>query len=170
MKLVHFSDQIVTAVHNDFRQTGHNKPHGFWVSVEGEIDGEESYGWRQWCEDEGFGLNRLTHAHEVTLTPDAHILRIRTGVDLNTFDDQWREQPDWSDPIQRKYHPRLSSTIDWSRVAKRWQGIIIAPYLWSHRLEGPFWYYGWDCASGCIWDPSAIASIKLELPAPADAQ
>ena len=23
-----------------------------------------------------------------------------------------------------------------------------------------FWYYGWDCASGCIWDPAAVAEIK----------
>ena len=22
------------------------------------------------------------------------------------------------------------------------------------------WYYGWDCASGCVWDASAVQSVE----------
>lgn len=37
-----------------------------------------------------------------------------------------------------------------------------APYQWRRRNERGFsWYYGWDCASGCIWRASAIREIRL---------
>ncbi len=46
------------------------------------------------------------------------------------------------------------------QVAKLYQGIIIAPYCYSIRLDNDcFWYYPWDCASGCIWDATAIAAL-----------
>jgi hypothetical protein len=48
--------------------------------------------------------------------------------------------------------------IDWQRVAEQHQGIIITPYQWECRYSID-WYYIWDCASGCIWDPDAIESI-----------
>ena len=50
--------------------------------------------------------------------------------------------------------------IDWNRVAKKYQGIIITPYIWERRLTTTCtWYYGWDVASGCIWDNKAIKEI-----------
>ena len=49
---------------------------------------------------------------------------------------------------------RQNSTSDY-------QGIIIAPYLWTRRHhESTGWYYSWDCASGVIWDARAIAELK----------
>ena len=50
--------------------------------------------------------------------------------------------------------------IDWPKVAERYDGIIIAPYQWSRRLDGPMWYYGWDCASGCVWRARAVLELK----------
>lgn len=33
--------------------------------------------------------------------------------------------------------------------------------MWNLRFHEDFlWYYGWDCASGCFWDPS-ILETKL---------
>ncbi len=56
--------------------------------------------------------------------------------------------------------------IDWIKVAKQYAGLIIAPYQWGYRLEpGTHWYYGWDCASGCIWDASVIERIEAIEPA-----
>jgi hypothetical protein len=50
--------------------------------------------------------------------------------------------------------------IDWSKVAKDFDGIVITPYLWERRLDHHVnWYYGWDCASGCIWNTSVIETI-----------
>ncbi len=52
--------------------------------------------------------------------------------------------------------------VDWAKVAKLYDGIIIAPYISARRLAHSVnWYYTWDCASGCIWNPRAIKSIKL---------
>lgn len=155
-RLVHFSKQVITEVHGNHNSPGHLKPKGFWVSVEGNGDG-----WSDWCRDEGFHTETLENAHEVTLAADAKILWIRTVEELDAFSEQWRIQPDWADPIQRKWH-HLETKIDWEAVTRRWQGIIITPYLWGRRLDGnAFWYFGWDCASGCIWDPAAIQRIEV---------
>lgn len=61
--------------------------------------------------------------------------------------------------VEHPVVPRMSY-IDWQKVAGKYMGIQIAPYLWQRRMHS-FWYYGWDCASGCIWTPAAIKSVKL---------
>jgi len=49
------------------------------------------------------------------------------------------------------------SNINWSAVADRYSGIEISPYQWEARDGSETsWYYGWDVASGCIWDPAII--------------
>lgn len=48
--------------------------------------------------------------------------------------------------------------IDWDRVTQEYQGMEIDPYLHQRRLES-FWYYGWDCASGCSWHPSTTVQL-----------
>jgi hypothetical protein len=155
-RLIHFSNHVITEVHGNHNSPGNWKPKGFWVSVEGNGDG-----WSDWCRDNEWGTDRLANAHEVTLADSANILWIRSVEELDAFAEQWKIQPDWNDPIQRKWH-HLETKIDWEAVAHRWRGIIITPHLWERRLDGgAFWYYGWDCASGCIWDPAAIASIQL---------
>jgi hypothetical protein len=51
--------------------------------------------------------------------------------------------------------------IDWKKVKKHYKGIIISPYQWKLRLDTRvFWYYGWDCSSGCIWDLSCITNVE----------
>ena len=147
MNLVHYSDKPakpMRSVGQRQETTCHSKPHGLWVSVEGEDD------WREWCLSEGFGLERLTHVHDVTLADDENVLRLGGPAGIDAFTREFGE---------RSYG---SMGIRWHDVAARWQGIIIAPYVWARRLDGDAgWYYGWDCASGCIWDARAIASVTL---------
>jgi len=54
-------------------------------------------------------------------------------------------------------------TVSWEQVAKDgYQGVEITPYQWELRLDSRVnWYYSWDCASGCAWDPQAIESLQL---------
>jgi hypothetical protein len=148
-RLIHWSTEPVTALDPAWDYSGGrprlDKPAGFWVSVEGDGDG-----WSDWCRSEGFGLDRLAYAHEVTLAPAARILRIST--------------PGGIDALTAEYGTGRYAgiEIEWSRVAQEYQGVLIAPYQWSRRLaDGCSWYYGWDCASGCIWDVNAVASIRL---------
>lgn len=122
------------------------KPSGLWVSVDGEFD------WPTWCKAEDFDTTGNTVRHKVVLKPDAniwilsepeHLLRVPTlGLDGTTL----------------KFHFH----VPWPRIAEDFQGIIISPYQWSMRLrDDTFWYYGWDCASGCIWDLSAIEKMEV---------
>lgn len=128
----------------------YDKPRGLWVSV----DGEENC-WRSWCLSESFGLERLTHIHDVKLRPDAHVLVLRGAFGIDAFTQEYgREVPicSWT-----------QVAIDWPAVAARYAGLIITPYVWERRLhDRTSWYYGWDCASGCIWDAAAIASVNLQ--------
>lgn len=178
MRLVHYSSNIVTKVRgrhqrSDFtseeRMAGIGKPRGFWVSDEAS----GAYGWRKWCQDNGFRSYAMRYEHEVVLAPDAKILYIRTPEELNKFAKRYHLKEGILYEIGLKVHrdmkrrgtawdmPPDIKEINWHRVAKRYHGIVITPYIWQHRLGQHFWYYGWDCASGCIWNAKAIESITM---------
>lgn len=121
---------------------------GLWVSVEGEND------WREWCVSNDFALGRLTHMHEIALAKDAKVLRLSSVRDIDDLTHRYGCVP-------MSYVPDCVG-IDWRRVATDYEGIIIAPYILSRRLhDGSNWYYGWDCASGCIWDAAAVDCVTL---------
>ena len=155
MRLIHYSanplgdlkviNQIAPAHYFD-------KPKGLWVSVEGEGD------WKSWCEAESFGTTRMQFENVIELDPDAAIIRVCGAYQLIEFTKEYGIVSEMAkiEPIFAR-----SLAIDWPRVASQHQGVIIAPYQWSLRLDTfTSWYYGWDCASGCIWDVSAIRSIS----------
>lgn len=128
-----------------------SKPGGFWVSVD-----DNSEGWREWCNEQQFEVEHLAYAYKITLKNDARILYITTDAELHTFTEQYKSDH------KLNLHSDFVHAIDWPRLAEKYQGIIITPYLWRSRNDfRTFWYYGWDCASGCIWDIDAIAGIKL---------
>lgn len=134
-------------IQKDLRTFG--KPVGFWVSVSGEDD------WPSWCRGEEFGLNCLQFAQQVTLAAAANVLWISSGDDIDAFHEKWSIETEF----ERRYGTHGSWPIDWHKVALRYDGLIIAPYQYSRRFS-PDWYYGWDCASGCIWNLAAIASVE----------
>lgn len=140
-RLIHYSDTPLLTVHSVQQEPSYVKPRGLWVSVEGSDD------WKEWCMGEEFRLDHLASPHEIILAPTANILRLTNVAELDDFDEHWGVGDD-----------SVMAAIDWVSVAQSYQGIIIAPYIWERRLE-LMWYYGWDCASGCIWDASAIEHI-----------
>jgi hypothetical protein len=149
MKLSHYTTKPITKLVNKI-QTGERpgwryqpKPNGLWVSV----DGEQS--WPSWCEDENFGDCASQFCYSVELAADHNVLIIDTVAKMLDFDTRYPIGGDerW-----------LDGWIYWPKVAEDYDGVIIAPYQWSQRME-LMWYYGWDCASGCIWNASAIESI-----------
>jgi len=148
VKLIHFSDKIVKSFksvkqYNDLDSIG--KPKGFWVSD------EEDYGWKQWCEAEEFRLEKLKYAHEIELEDNHNLLFITSLEQFDIFN--------------KRYTIKLHSIIDgidWVKVSSIYDGIIITPYLWERRLDfSSRFYYGWDCASGCIWHSKAVKSIRI---------
>ena len=54
----------------------------------------------------------------------------------------------------------MGTAIDWELIQKEgYGGIEICPYNWGWRSQN--WYYGWDVASGCVWDSSSIQDVVL---------
>ncbi len=149
--LTHYSHEHVSKVLPAEPQASYPapKPHGFWVSVD---EGER--GWAEWCRSEEYRLGALSHVHDVKLRRDANVLVLSSAYDLDEFTAGFAVQ------TQDFF---ASTYILWHRVAALYSGIIIAPYIWARRLDGRAsgWYYGWDCASGCIWDASVVESITL---------
>lgn len=142
-------DPARTYEQNEPRTFG--KPNGFWVSIPGDDD------WPTWVRDNMSHI-RLNHTYRVTLSDTAAIHYITNDFALDAFTGEFAVKTDY----ERRWHENHQARwpIDWRQVAKDCDGIIIAPYQWSRRMSLD-WYYGWDCASGCIWNLSAIASVEL---------
>lgn len=133
------------------------KPKGLWLSVDGPYD------WLEWCRGEQFGHYDLRQ--EVTLRSNAivypghpherGVLHMDRAAHLSAFTKYYRG---------RMYTGDLGCWIDWQKVAQDYDGVIIAPYQWSSRMD-LIWYYPWDCASGVIWRPTKwVESISEPEP------
>lgn len=169
--LIHYSNEPLRAVCDETQEPSgrdgvwwtHEKPRGLWVSVLGRDD------WASWCRAESFRRTRRQCASRIVLSPSAKVLRMASAHEMDAFTRQYGE-------VIRLQGSRYNRTgINWSKVAAEYDGIIIAPYIWSRRLHDlTGWYYGWDCASGCIWNSRAIARVQAlraarvrETPTPA---
>lgn len=130
----------------------YEKPNGFWFTDESEDN------WERWCKAEEYFLEGLRCVHEVILD-ESNILFLRSASEIFTFTRDFAIVKPWHYATTSG----LDHIIDWPLVAERFSGIIITPYQWECRLDVPEtrWYYSWDCASGCVWDPQAILSVNL---------
>lgn len=125
-----------------------DKPCGLWFSD------DDDYGWKEWCEAEGYRIGKLQNAYLATLDLNS-ILHISNMKDFAKFHKRYSIKKDENYIV-----------INWKAVAEKMKGIIISPYLLevSESLDLSYiWYWGWDVACACIWDVSAIKRIqKLE--------
>ena len=124
-----------------------HKPEGLWYGVNGD--------WKRWVDGEELDWldGKIRHAVQLDLS---RILQIRDEVDLLIF------SRDFLAPPRHKY----DASIDWPMVAEEWAGVEIAPYVGSLRLDSRVrWYYGWDAARGCVWDPEDASVQISEVPA-----
>jgi|SRR2546429_8467274 len=152
MRLSHYTRQPLEAVRSIEqswrygRPTQYEKPKGLWVSVDG------AYDWETWCRENEWGLETLKRRYRVVLVEDHRVLTLKNTAALRYFTRRYGRPVEWAG-LDAHY-------IQWDAVAQDHQGLVIAPYLgmsWSeHDLS---WYYGWDCASGCLWDAAAVARV-----------
>ena len=148
-RLHYARDEVELDRGRKYEQKDVMKPNGLWYSVEGEDD------WPMFCRYEEWNDDGLRAVHEVILEL-GKVLRITTGAELVRFHrDYSAVMPDWRGPSDYS-----RPGIDWFRVSREYAGIEIAPYQWEHRLTGMMWYYGWDCASGCIWDLEVLQDFR----------
>lgn len=153
MRLVHFTDKPLPDVleYREQHEVGAQKPRGLWVSDESQFNG-----WRWWCEGMEWD-ERIAYAYAVTLAPDARILHLWPH-DLTEFTRKHKAPEPWAAGLGYEF----CQSIDWRAVAAEWQGVVLTPYDREAALDSMLlmWAYSFDCASGCIWDPAAIASIE----------
>jgi len=134
---IHMSKQPMELEQRSYNQDTGFKPNGFWYGF-----GQE---WINWCKSEmpeWVGK----YIYEVNIN-NSNILRINTFNELIEFNQKYAVDT------------RGMSQIDWKKVTNEYDGIEINPYQYKARLK-LLWYYGWDIASGCIWN---LKNTKLEL-------
>ena len=145
MKRVHFSSKPIKLIRSEkqLNKGGFfGKPNGFWYSIEGNGDG-----WSDWTAAEDFTDTNTQIAYELEVDLSKCIV-ISNKAELKTFTEKYKL-------IRPSYH-----AIDWKKVARDYSGIEINPYIPTYELDSQFvWYYGWDCASGCVWDSRIIEII-----------
>ena len=116
----------------------YTKPRGLWFDADSD--------WQRWCEAESFATDSFKWRHILTLD-FSRIILLTDKDEIDLFTERYA------------IADRYGIAIDWPRVAQEFAGIVIAPYCWKRRMaDHARWYYGWDCASGCVWDLTAITS------------
>ena len=134
-----------------FSQSIGTKPNGLWYECQ---DGS-SETWKEFCE---FGMSSgykydgqyrvLLNDYNILFIPDAHHF------------EKFYEMYSTNHPADTDGAKGFDKMIDWPKVADHYAGIEICPYRGDKRNDDDsFWYYGWDVASGCVWDPSGIKEL-----------
>lgn len=121
------------------------KPNGFWFGVDASWVDFVAYEMPDWKGDNLYSVG----------VDESKCLVLSSYKDLMNFTRKYAAVQ--SDPWGTR--SLESSMIDWGAVSKEYGGIIIKPYINEARMN-LMWYYPWDVASGCIWDTSAIKSVK----------
>ncbi len=146
---IHFAEKAFALEQHPYLQELAMKPSGLWYSVEGNGDG-----WSHWTAAEQWRETSEQVGHVVDLDL-SRVLVLGESSALLGFEKEYGRPHSTADRGSWEYIYR----IDWTLVATRYAGIEIAPYQWQHRHDA-MWYYGWDCASGCVWDVDAIRSFE----------
>ena len=145
-------------------QTIEMKPTGIWYGL-----GDS---WIQWCMSEASGW-LSPYIYDFVLDEDK-ILKVTNIEEFEKFEEEHQairaefkllmdHMPKIRDAHGDGFGRRMSrffDQIDWPKLATMYSGVEIAPYIWKKRLES-MWYYPWDCASGCIWNRSAVKELRL---------
>jgi hypothetical protein len=140
------------------------KPSGLWYSF-----GDE---WLKWCLSEMPEWIDTWKTVRRIQVRESKILKITNEREFLRFEtNRPVKLPPWMLEIRKLRAVRQSLEgdrkarnvyTDWGKIAEKYAGIEITPYLWKFRLTH-LWYYGWDVASGTIWDPSAIIGTETLL-------
>ena len=141
---IHMSKTSFELEQRTFAQKVTMKPFGFWYGFGGE--------WIDWCRSE---MPNWTGKYIYGV--DVHninILRITTHMELTQFSHEYQ-----SNVSDTGYKREAGEAIDWKMVASKYDGIEINPYQFEARYQY-MWYYGWDIASGCVWN---LKNVELKL-------
>lgn len=124
-------------------QKSDDKPNGFWYGF-----GDK---WIDWAEVAGPEY-KGKYVYEVDIKSSS-ILEIKNYPEIIEFTRKYRSR--------KQIIPGIIFSIDWQKIELKYDGIEINPYIGQARNnEKTIWYYGWDVASGCIWN---LDNIDMRL-------
>jgi len=136
---IHMSKKPFELEPRTFTQRVTVKPSGFWYGFGSE--------WIDWCRNEA---PEWTGKYIYSIdTGNTNILQIKTNAEMLQFNSEYKADI---------YMKDAGEAIDWKKVASKYGGIEINPYQYDDAMLS--WYYGWDIASGCIWN---LSGVKLKL-------
>lgn len=147
MKRLHYSNRPIKKVKPVKVQEIKWKPKGLWYSC--------GTAWKDWGDAEDFGIP-TDYVYELEVDA-SKILFISSVKEIDSFTKKYLVPSEFCFGEEFLYK---SGNINWPEVASLVSGIEISPYVWKRRMEY-MWYYGWDVASGCIWNPDAIQKFSL---------
>ena len=130
---IHMSKTPMTLQKKKYTQADGMKPNGFWYGF-----GKEWIDWTKTEMPEWVGK----YIYEVKIPNN--VLKITSYKELLQFNEEFKTE---------------QIMIDWKKVASKYDGIEIVPYQPKARMN-LLWYYGWDIASGCIWN---LGNTSLNL-------
>jgi hypothetical protein len=140
---LHYSDIVIDFDPNRvYKYRGPGKPGGLWFTDTTENN------WSWWCKNEEFHLGSIEH--QIVFKPEIRLLTLQSEQEVKDFSEKYDVK---STSLRLK-----SFDIDWDNVTEKYDAIYITPYFWSLRHE-LLWYYGWDCASGVIWNLDMVQSV-----------
>ena len=119
------------------------KPAGFWYGFGNE--------WIDWVRTEMSSKFSGDYIYNVDVSK-CKLLKIDSHMELMIF--------------TRHYNSPASQVVgdklDWKTISTRYDGIEINPYQDEARYQY-LWYYGWDVASGCVWNLDKLKISQLNL-------
>lgn len=139
---VHMSKKPFELEQRTFNQKVTMKPSGFWYGFGSD--------WIDWTRSE---MPEWTGKYIYAVdTDNTNVLQIKTHMELMQFNREY------SQGLMSQIYEE-GEAIDWKKVASKYDGIEINPYQFKARQQY-MWYYGWDVASGCVWN---LSGVKLKL-------
>lgn len=140
MKRLHFSDRR-EIFFEDKAQVLDTKPRGLWYGFDNS--------WIDWVHSNMPEWEETHFTHKFKIEVDESKILVLKAKDMVPFTMEFS---------QKRYGLKV---INWPAIAKEgWCGIEIPQYHDELRLDFDFfWYYGWDCASGCIWNKDVLKDI-----------
>jgi hypothetical protein len=145
-----------------YSQRAGPKPMGLWYDCEKE--------WMSWISSEMPNwVGAYNYVYTIHLNK-SNILELKTEEDIFAFTQEYSKssaiEPGEIDINQIRRDMGMEVTekvygssdyIDWPALSSKYAGIEICPYQYGCRMdEKTRWYYTWDIASGCVWNPAGV--------------
>ncbi len=107
-------------------------------------------GWREWCEGEGFNIDKLNTSFIFTLKDTANVMTIHTDKDLEKIRPY---------ALVDKYFNNEFRSIDFEKIIRDGYDAIEF-YICSNKMY--YALYGWDVDSLLVLNPNCIAGCSYE--------